>query len=102
MSDAAQEAEVDEKRDRRDICRWKLLNRDAPLILGGPGVVQIDESLFQHKHKYHQGRAPWNEVWVFGMCDTSQSPAWGVMCIVPNRTQSTLLPILQQHWYSRA
>ena len=77
---------------------WKLLNRDAPLMLGGPGVVvQIDESLFQHKHKYHQGRAPRNKVWVFGMCDTSQSPALGVMCIVPNRTHSTLLPILQQH-----
>ena len=59
VSDAAQEAEVDEKRAIQtyqyscDICSWKLLNRDAPLMLGGPGVVvQIDESLFQHKHKY--------------------------------------------------
>ena len=32
-------------------------------------------------------------MWVFGMCDTSQTPALGVMCIVPH----TLLPILQRH-----
>ena len=36
----------------RDICSWRLVNRDAPLLLGGPGViVQIDESLFRHKPK---------------------------------------------------
>ena len=78
VSDAAQEAEVDEKRAIqtyqycRDICSWKLLNRDTPLMLGGPSiftttpagvVVKIDESLFQHKHKYHQGRAPRNNSW---------------------------------------
>ena len=34
---------------------------------------------------------------MFGMCDTSQTPALGVMEIVPNRTAATLLPILQQH-----
>ena len=31
------------------------------------------------------------------MCDTSQTPALGVMAIVPNRTAATLLPILQRH-----
>ena len=34
---------------------------------------------------------------MFGMCDTSQIPALGVMEIVPNRAAVTLLPILQQH-----
>ena len=34
---------------------------------------------------------------MFGMYDTSQTPALGVMEIVPNRTAATLLPILQQH-----
>ena len=34
---------------------------------------------------------------MFGMCDTSQTPALGVMAIVPNRSAATLLPILQQH-----
>ena len=36
----------------RDICKWRLLNHDSPLILGGRGVVvQKDESLFCHKPK---------------------------------------------------
>ena len=47
--------------------------------------------------QYHRGRATRQEVWVFGMCDTSQIPALGVMEIVPNRAAVTLLPILQQH-----
>ena len=70
VSDAAQEAEGDEKtaieiyQCCHDICSWRLLNRDAPLMLCGQGVVvQIDESLFRHKPRYHRGRAPWNEVW---------------------------------------
>ena len=55
MTDAAQEAEVDKKtaiqayQYCRDICSWRLLNRDAPSMLGAQGVVvQIDES---HKPK---------------------------------------------------
>ena len=104
VKDAADEAEVDEKtaiqiyQFCRDICSWRLLNCDAPLLLGGQGVVvQIDESLFCHKPKNHHGRATTNEVWVFILCDTSQSPALGVMCIVPDRTAQTLLPIIRRH-----
>ena len=38
----------------RDICSWRLLNHDAPLMLGGLGVVvHIDESLFIHKPKVY-------------------------------------------------
>ena len=58
VSDAAQEAEVQEKtaiqayQYLRDICSWRLMSMDAPLLLGGAGViVQIDESLFRHKPK---------------------------------------------------
>ena len=42
MTDAASEAEVDEKtaiqacQYCQDIDSWGLLNRDAPLMLGGP------------------------------------------------------------------
>ena len=36
-------------------------------------------------------------MWVFGLCNTSYSPALGIMCIVPNRSAQTLLPIIQQH-----
>jgi len=36
----------------RDICSWRLMQHDAPLLLGGPGVVvQTDKSLFCHKPK---------------------------------------------------
>ena len=45
----------------------------------------------------HRGRPPPDQVWVFGMCDTSQCPALGVMCIVPDRPAATLLPIIQRH-----
>jgi hypothetical protein len=41
----------------RDVCSTKLLNTTSDL--GGPGVVvQIDESLFNHKSKYQRGRRP--------------------------------------------
>ena len=50
VSDAAQEAKVSAIQAYqyfRDIC-----SRDAPLMIGGPGViVQIDESLFRQKPK---------------------------------------------------
>ena len=58
VTDAAEEAKVSEKsavqayQYFRDICSWRILNCDSPLMLGGPGVVvQIDESLFRHKPK---------------------------------------------------
>ena len=36
----------------REVCSTVLLR--APVLLGGPGrIVQIDESLFCHKCKYH-------------------------------------------------
>ena len=36
-------------------------------------------------------------MWVFGLVDTSATPAVGYMEIVPNRQAGTLLPIIQQH-----
>ena len=75
--------------------------------------MQIDKSLFWHKPETfvyaitlmemqnHRGCPPQQQIWVFGMCDTSQSPALGVMRIVPDRSAWTLLPIMQQHLRSR-
>lgn len=58
MTDAAEEAKVTETtaiqvyQYFRDICSWRLLTHDSPLLLGGPGVVvQIDESLFNRTPK---------------------------------------------------
>ncbi len=47
--------------------------------------------------QYHRGRAPASNIWVFGMVDTSRTPALGLLRIVPNRTRAILLPIIQQH-----
>ena len=74
-------------------------------------MVQIDESLFRHKPKvatikkqhitlnnefqHHRGRATTLEMWVFGMVDTSVSPAMGYMEIVARHDAATLLPIIQ-------
>ena len=55
VTDAAEEAKVTETtaiqvyQYFRDICSWRLVTHDSPMLLGGPGVVvQIDESLFSH------------------------------------------------------
>ena len=80
----------------REVCSFKLLQ--TPIVLGGPGViVEIDESLFSHKVKAHRGHVPRQEVWVFGIVDTSHQPALGYMEIVPRRDAATLLPIIQAH-----
>ena len=57
--------------------------------------------LYMYKHNYsfkgHRGRLPRSQNWVFGMCDTSHSPALGYMEVVPCRDAATLLPIIQRH-----
>lgn len=68
-----------------------------PIRLGGYGVTcQVDESLFSHKAKYHRGRFNSNPIWVFGIVDSSQTPAIGYMEVVPNRSQDTLIPIISR------
>ena len=47
--------------------------------------------------QYHCGQPTMSEQWVFGMVDTSQTPALGVMVTVQRRDAATLLPIIQQH-----
>src|SRR6187402_2665159 len=82
-------------RSLRDICRKYFA--DNPIRLGGTGVIcQIDESLFAYKPKYHRGRAPENEKWIFGIVDTSFTPARGYMECVERRNAATLLPILER------
>lgn len=77
----------------RDSCRkYFLIN---PVRLGGDGIIcQIDESLFRHKPKYHRGRATDHEIWIFGIADTSITPAKFFLQIVPDRSSATLLPII--------
>ena len=78
------------------VCSTKLLQHS--IKLGGPGVVvQIDESLYRHKPKNHRGRVTQNEVWVFGLVDTSHTPALVYMQVVPQRDAAILLPNVQAH-----
>jgi len=67
--------------------------------LGGPGIiVQIDESLFNHKPKYQRGRraSKDKETWVFGIAETSHTPAVTYMQTVEKRDAATLLPIIER------
>ena len=61
--------------------------------LGGQGIIlQIDESLFWHKAKYHRGRGLTSEHWVFGLADTSTHPVY--MQLVEDR-KADALPIFE-------
>jgi transposase-like protein len=64
-----------------------------PIRLGGPGhVVQIDESMFGKKRKYHQGRGGFNGRWVFGMVDVVSKACY--LQVVPIRNADTLMAII--------
>lgn len=65
--------------------------------LGGYNTIcQVDESLFSHKPKYGRGRMPRSPIWVLGIADSSRTPAIGYMEIVPDRSERTLLPIIER------
>ena len=76
-----------------------LLCRHKPKVW----YSSMASSLSDYQHFYHdilqnhRGRPPPRQVWVFGICDTSHTPARGVMRIVPDRSAATLLPIIPQH-----
>ena len=79
----------------RGVCSTALL-RD-PVQLRGPGrIVQINESLFCHKVRYHR-REMRREIWVFGMFDCSSSPATNFVQIVDRRDAANSLPIIERH-----
>jgi hypothetical protein len=78
---------------RESISHYFLKN---PLVLGGRYSVQIDESLFGGKCKYHRGdHAIHQQSWVFGIIEESTN--LNVMWLVDDRTRSTLFPIIKEH-----
>jgi hypothetical protein len=80
----------------RDVFSTNLLS--TPVELGGPGViVQIDESLFNHKSKCNRGRRASKEQSAFGLADTSSKPAITYMETVDKRDATTLLPIMYEN-----
>ena len=56
-------------------------------------MLQLNLNSFQH----HRGRPTTEQIWVFGLVDTSQTPSPGYMEIVPQRDAATLLPLINNH-----
>lgn len=84
----------------RDVYTLMKADLGDYIMLGGVNqngesiVVEIDESKFG-KRKYHRGHRV-EGVWVFGMVEiTSEKRLF--LTTVPNRTASTLLPIIRAH-----
>ena len=64
--------------------------------IGGPGlIVEVDESKWGKKPKYHRGFVAPDKPWVFGaICRESQKV---VLSIVQRRTKEDLQPLIQEH-----
>lgn len=74
------------------ICRYF---EKTPLQLGGLDVIiNVDESMINHKVKSHRGRAPTNQTWILCIVDTSFTPSRGYSTIIENRTAAHILPII--------
>ena len=75
----------------RKVCSWKIdsLISHGPTLGGQDVLVQVDESLFNSKPKYNRGRRHGTQCWVFGIADTSITPATLICIPVEDRTADT-------------
>jgi hypothetical protein len=79
------------------INRIKTYFERNPISLGGVGiVVQIDETMINHKIKAHRRRTPNIQTWLLCITDTSFVPARGFCCILENRTAAHFIPIISK------
>ena len=79
----------------RDICTEKLNNVDV--VLGGDvdsNIIEIDESLFGKKRKYHRGTGR-QDTWIFGMVERGKRDI--ILRQVNDRTKDTLIPLIEKH-----
>lgn len=75
----------------------KTYYNENPIILGGPDrLIQVDETMINHKVKAHRGRGPKEQCWVLCIVDCSYSPAKGYACIIKDKSRSTVLPIIKR------
>lgn len=77
----------------RGICSSALLRN--PVVLGegiNADVIEIDESLFGKKRKYHRGTGN-QKFWVFGL--TERNTRNSVLRLVEKRDKDTLIPIIK-------
>lgn len=67
-------------------------NEVNPVRLGGDElVVEIDESLFRYKQRYHASRQAAREMWIFGLVDKKPPNKMLSLHLVADRKESTLL-----------
>ncbi|CAG2245204.1 unnamed protein product [Mytilus edulis] len=78
----------------RIVCKESLTN--DPVLLGSNSehLIEIDESLFGKKRKYHRGTGK-QDTWVFGMVEKGSRKV--ILQIVEKRDRKTLLPIIQEN-----
>ena len=70
---------------------------DAYHMINFEGEVEIDESLFGRKIKYHKGQPRGNRIWIFGIVQRENNQI--VLYPVSNRNAETLVPLIQRHVY---
>lgn len=64
-----------------------------PTYLGGPGIiVQVDETMINHKVKAHRGRVPKQQCWALTMVDTSFTPSKGIIMRISDKSAATIIP----------
>ena len=79
----------------RDICTSHLPRH--PVRLGGAAddeIVEVDESLYKRKNKYHRGADRGGGHWIFGCIERKSSKV--MMWSVPNRERQTIQPLIEQ------
>ena len=60
------------------------------------GEVELDESLFGRKVKYHRGNPNLGtKIWIFGMVDRNTNSI--ILYPVNDRSQNTLIPLIERH-----
>jgi len=74
------------------ISRYLLANQ---VPIGGPGhIVEIDESKWGKKPKYHRGYIPADKPWIFGaLCRETKKVS---LTVVDHRSREVLVPVIQQ------
>ena len=78
----------------REMFKEYFHRRTRNKVLGG--VVEIDESLFGRRVKYHKGNPNKGmKVWIFGLVDREANNV--ILYPVSDRTRETLLPLIQRH-----
>ncbi|KAH7822170.1 putative Uncharacterized transposase-like protein [Monocercomonoides exilis] len=80
-------------------CAMDIINQNETILGGENIIVEIDECVLRRR-KYHRGRRK-KQMWVFGAVERKKDKMdetrnFFVM-IVPDRSASTLIPIIQKH-----